>query len=44
MEVSEKNKGLTSGKEDGIIKTIEDEIREVLNKKASDDKINDIIN
>ncbi|MGC8555311.1 MAG: lysophospholipid acyltransferase family protein [Candidatus Acidulodesulfobacterium sp.] len=44
IEVSEKNKGLTSGKEDGIIKTIEYEIREVLNKKASDDKINTVIN
>ncbi len=44
VEASEKNKGLTYGKEDGIIKTIEDEIREVLNKKASDDKINTVIN
>ena len=44
IEAAEKNKGLSSGKEEGIIKTIEEEMREVLNKKASDDKINDIIN
>lgn len=30
IEISEKNKGLTSGKEDGIIKTIEEEIRAAL--------------
>ena len=33
IEVSEKNKGLMSGKEDGIIKTIEDEIRAALEFK-----------
>ena len=45
IEAPQNNKGLTSsGKEDGIIKAIEDEIREALNKKASDDKINDVIN
>ncbi len=33
IEVTEKNKGLTSGKEDGIIKTIECEMREVLEFK-----------
>ena len=33
IEISEKNKGLTSGKEDGIIKTIEEEIRAALEFK-----------
>ncbi|MHB1702746.1 MAG: lysophospholipid acyltransferase family protein [bacterium] len=44
IEASEKKKNFTSGKEDDIIKTIEDEILEVLNKKASDDKINEVVN
>ena len=33
IEISEKNKGLTSGKEDSIIKTIEEEIRATLEFK-----------
>ncbi len=33
IEISEKNKGLTSGKEDSIIKTIEEEIRAALEFK-----------